>query len=58
MFDIVLVNILVGVKYGGLDYLIFGCGMGWEVMFYLLECGVWLIGIDVWFWDVLFFYIV
>ncbi len=49
--EIVIVNTSAGAKYGRLDYLASGCGMGAEATLYLLERGVRLTGTDAWSWD-------
>lgn len=49
--DIVLVNTRAASRYGQLDYVDVGCGMGREATMYLLERGVRLTGIDSWSWD-------
>ncbi len=54
--EIVVVNTSAGVKYGQQDYVISGCGMGYEATMYLLERGVRLTGIDGWSWDAPFVY--
>lgn len=57
-FDIVVINMVVGVVYGCLDYLGCGCGIGCEVMYWLMLQGICIVGMDVWFWDVFFFVMV
>ncbi|WP_028346200.1 cyclase family protein [Bradyrhizobium murdochi] len=54
--EIVVVNTSAGAKYGQQDYVISGCGMGYEATMYLLERGVRLTGIDGWSWDAPFVY--
>ena len=54
--EIVVVNTSAGAKYGQQDYVISGCGMGYEATMYLLERGVRLTGIDGWSWDAPFIY--
>src|SRR5271165_2717843 len=54
--EIVVVNTSAGIKYGQKDYVISGCGMGYEATMYLLERGVRLTGIDGWSWDAPFVY--
>ena len=49
--EIVVVNTSAGVKYGKVDYVDSGCGMGYEATMYLLERGVRLTGTDGWSWD-------
>jgi kynurenine formamidase len=55
-FDIVLVNTRAGGRYGALDYVLSGCGMGREATLYLLERGVRVAGTDAWSWDTPFHY--
>ena len=54
--EIVVVNTSAGAKYGRQDYVMSGCGMGYEATMYLLERGVRLTGIDGWSWDAPFVY--
>lgn len=54
--EIVVVNTSAGSRYGQGDYVIAGCGMGYEATMYLLERGVRLTGTDGWSWDAPFFY--
>jgi kynurenine formamidase len=54
--EIVVVNTSAGAKYGRSDFVISGCGMGYEATMYLLERGVRLTGIDGWSWDAPFVY--
>ena len=49
--DIVVVNTSAGDRYGHLDYLMKGCGMGREATLHLLNQGVRLTGTDAWSWD-------
>jgi kynurenine formamidase len=49
--NIVLVNTAAGAKYGQLDYLPTGCGMGREATLYLTSRGVRVTGTDAWSWD-------
>ncbi len=49
--DIVVINTRAGSRYGHDDYVLAGCGMGYEATMYLLEQGVRLTGTDAWSWD-------
>jgi kynurenine formamidase len=49
--DIVVVNTRAGSRYGHDDFVLAGCGMGYEATMYLLERGVRLTGTDAWSWD-------
>ncbi len=49
--EIVVVNTSAGAKFGRPDYVVSGCGMGYEATMYLLEHGVRLTGTDGWSWD-------
>lgn len=49
--EIVVVNTRAGKRYGEADYVVSGCGMGYEATMYLLERGVRLTGTDGWSWD-------
>jgi kynurenine formamidase len=49
--EIVVVNTRAGSRYGNPDYVLAGCGMGYEATMYLLERGVRLTGTDAWSWD-------
>jgi kynurenine formamidase len=49
--DIVVVNTRAGSRYGHVDYMAAGCGMGYEATMYLLERGVRVTGTDGWSWD-------
>jgi kynurenine formamidase len=50
-YDIVVVNTAAGARYGQLDYVSSGCGMGREATLYLTERGVRITGTDAWSWD-------
>jgi kynurenine formamidase len=50
-YDIVVVNTAAGARYGQLDYVSSGCGMGREATIYLTERGVRITGTDAWSWD-------
>jgi kynurenine formamidase len=54
--EIVLVNTSAGTRYGQVDYVTSGCGLGYEATMYLLERGVRLTGTDAWSWDAPFVY--
>ncbi len=49
--EIVVVNTSAGARDGQKDYVISGCGMGYEATMYLLKRGVRLTGTDGWSWD-------
>ncbi|MDA8869886.1 cyclase family protein [Rhizobiaceae bacterium] len=49
--DIVVVNTSAGARYGELDYINRGCGVGREATLWLLERGVRVTGTDAWSWD-------
>ncbi|MGW1424585.1 cyclase family protein [Bradyrhizobium manausense] len=55
-FDIVLVNTAAGARYGEVDYVTTGCGMGQEATLYLTKHGVKVAGTDAWSWDAPFIY--
>jgi kynurenine formamidase len=50
-YDIVVVNTAAGARYGQIDYVSSGCGMGREATLYLTERGVRITGTDAWSWD-------
>jgi kynurenine formamidase len=54
--EIVVVNTRAGSRYGNDDYVLAGCGMGYEATMYLLERGVRVTGTDAWSWDAPFVY--
>ena len=54
--EIVVINTAAGKRYGQDDYVVAGCGMGYEATMYLLERGVRLTGTDGWSWDAPFVY--
>jgi len=49
--EIVVVNTRAGSRYGQDDYVLAGCGMGYDATMYLLGRGVRLTGTDAWSWD-------
>ncbi|MCA5013946.1 MULTISPECIES: cyclase family protein [unclassified Enterococcus] len=49
--DIVLVNTGASKKWGSIEYLSAGCGMGREVTLWLIEQGIHVMGTDAWSWD-------
>jgi kynurenine formamidase len=49
--EIVLINTAAGARYGELDYVCAGCGMGREATLYLTSRGVRVTGTDGWSWD-------
>ena len=55
-FDIVLVNMAAGARYGHDDLANRGRGMGREATLYLTERGVRVTGVDRWSWDAPFSY--
>src|SRR6516225_5429396 len=54
--EIVVVNTRAGSRYGNDDYVVAGCGMGYDATMYLLERGVRLTGTDAWSWDAPFYF--
>jgi kynurenine formamidase len=54
--EIVVVNTAAGIAYGKPEYVITGCGMGYEATMYLTERGVRICGTDAWSWDAPFIY--
>jgi len=54
--EIVVVNTAAGAAYGKPEYVITGCGMGYEATMYLTERGVRICGTDAWSWDSPFIY--
>lgn len=54
--DIVFVHTSASTKWGTLEYMSSGCGMGKEATLYLLDKGVRVCGTDAWGWDVPFSY--
>lgn len=50
--DIVLVNTGADAKWGRAEYLVTGCGMGYDGTMWLLDRGVRMCGTDAWSWDV------
>jgi kynurenine formamidase len=50
--DIVLVNTGADQRWGTKEYLIAGCGMGYEATMWLLDQGVRVVGTDGWSWDI------
>ncbi|MBO9101701.1 cyclase family protein [Rhizobium sp. VS19-DR104.2] len=49
--DIVVVNTRAGERFGHVDYVASGCGMGREATLYLTKRGVRVTGTDAWSWD-------
>lgn len=49
--DIVLVHTSAAEKWGKLEYLSTGCGMGKKVTHWLVDQGVHVVGTDAWSWD-------
>lgn len=49
--EIVVVNTAAGARYGELDYVSSGCGLGRDATLFLLEQGIRLTGTDAWSWD-------
>ncbi|MDA9470711.1 cyclase family protein [Enterococcus sp. 5H] len=49
--DIVLVNTGASKKWGTVEYLSSGCGMGREVTLWLIDQGIHVMGTDAWSWD-------
>jgi len=49
--DIVLVNTGASKKWGTIEYLSAGCGMGREVTLWLVDQGINVVGTDAWSWD-------
>lgn len=54
--EIVVVNTAAGAAYGKPEYVITGCGMGYEATMYLTERGIRICGTDAWSWDAPFVY--
>jgi len=54
--EIVVVNTAAGAAYGKPEYVITGCGMGYEATMYQTERGVRICGTDAWSWDAPFIY--
>lgn len=49
--DIVLIHTSAAKKWGQVDYLSAGCGMGREVTLWLINQGIRVMGTDAWSWD-------
>lgn len=54
--EIVIVNTAAGKRFGEIDYVATGCGMGYEATMYLLDRGIRVTGTDGWSWDAPFIY--
>lgn len=50
--DIVLINTGADAKWGTKEYLVTGCGMGYEATLWLINKGIHVMGTDAWSWDV------